>query len=88
MQEITNMLELILVDSANRERLVRDFQKRIGNNLFTASEAETKIYAELAYTMENYEPEEDVRQEDQSLYGDDRLIKEIEKAILKLKKAK
>jgi len=88
MQEITNMLELILVDSANRERLVRDFQKRIGNNLFTATEEETKIYAQLAYTMENYEPDEDVRQEDQSLYGDDRLIKEIEKAILKLKKAK
>ena len=88
MQEIINMLELILVDTANRERLVRDFQKRIGNNLFTATEEETKIYAQLAYTMENYEPDEDVRQEDQSLYGDDRLIKEIEKAILKLKKAK
>ena len=57
MQEITNMLELILVDSTNRERLVRDFQKRIGNNLFTASDAITKIYDELAYDMENYEPD-------------------------------
>jgi hypothetical protein len=88
MQEITNMLEVILVDSANRERLVRDFQKRIGNNLFTASEAATKIYDELAYTMENYEPDEDVRREDPSLYGDDRLIKEIGNALVKLKKAK
>ncbi len=88
MQEIINMLELILVDSANRERLVRDFQKRIGNNLFTTSEAETNIYAELAYIMENYEPDEEVRQEDSSLFGDDKLIKEIEKALTKLKKVK
>lgn len=88
MQEITNMLELILVDTANRERLVRDFQKRIGNNLFTVSDAITKIYDDLAYTMENYEPDEEVRQEDQSLFGDDRLIKEIEKALGKLKKVK
>jgi hypothetical protein len=88
MQEITNMLEVILVDSANRERLVRDFQKRIGNNLFTAPEAATKIYADLAYTMENYESDEEVRQEDSSLYGDEKLIKEIEKALIKLKRAK
>ncbi len=88
MQEITNMLELILVDITNRERLVRDFQKRIGNNLFTATEAETTIYAQLAYSFENYEPDEEVRREDPSLYGDDRLIKEIEKALNKLKKAK
>lgn len=82
------MLELILVDSINRERLVRDFQKRIGNNLFTTTEEETKIYANLAYTMENYEPDEEVRQEDTSLYGDERLTKEIEKVLIKLKKAK
>ncbi len=88
MQEIINMLELLLVDTANRERLVRDFQKRIGNNLFTASEAATKIYDDLAYTMENYEPDEEVRSEDPSLFGDDRLIKEVEKALNKLKKAK
>ena len=88
MQEIINMLELIKVDTANRERLVRDFQKRIGNNLFTASEADTKIFDDLAYTMENYEPDEEVREEDASLYGDDRLIKEIETALTKLKKAK
>jgi hypothetical protein len=88
MQEIINMLELILVNSNTRESLVRDFQKRIGNNLFTASDAVTKIYADLAYTMENYEPDEEVRQEDSSLYGDDRLIKEIEKALNKLKKSK
>ena len=88
MQEIINMLELILIDPINRERLARDFQKRIGNNIFTASEAATKIYDELAYTMENYEPDEEVRNEDPSLYGDDRLIKEIEKALSKLKKVK
>lgn len=88
MEEITNMLELILVDTVNRNCLVKDFQKRIGNNLFTASDTATEIYDELAYTMENYEPDEEVRQEDASLYGDDRLIKEIEKALNKLKKVK
>jgi len=88
MQEIINMLDVILVDSANRERLVKDFQKRIGNNLFTASEEETKIYDALAYIFENYEPDEEVRREDPSLYGDDRLIMEIDKALIKLKKVK
>jgi hypothetical protein len=88
MQKIINMLELIIADSTNRERLVRDFQKRTGNNLFTASEDATKIFDDLAYTMENYEPDEEVREEDTSLYSDDRLIKEIEKALIKLKKAK
>ena len=86
MQEITNMLELILTDSNNRERLVRDFQKRIGNSQFTASDAITEIYDQLAYTMENYEPDEEVRNEDTSLYGDDRLVQEVEKALNKLKK--
>ncbi len=82
------MLELIIADTANREQLVRDFQKRIGNNLFIAPEAATNIFDDLAYTMENYEPDEEVREEDASLYGDDRLIKEIERALSKLKKAK
>jgi hypothetical protein len=88
MQAIINMLELILVDSSNRENLVRDFQKRIGNSLFTASEKETKIYTQLAYSFENYEPDEEVRNEDSALFGDDRLIKEIEAALSKLKTAK
>jgi hypothetical protein len=88
MQAIINMLELILVDQSNRENLVRDFQKRIGNSLYIASEKETKIYTQLAYSFENYEPDEEVRNEDSTLFGDDRLIGEIETALSKLKATK
>jgi hypothetical protein len=88
MQAIINMLELILVDQTNRENLIRDFQKRIGNSIFETSEKEAKIYANLAYKVENYEPDEEVRNEDPSLFGDDKLVDEIKKALVKLSKVK
>jgi hypothetical protein len=88
MQKITDILEQILIDPTNRESLVKDFQKRIGNPSFEASEMETKIYTDLAYKMENYEPEEEVRIEGTSLFGDDKLVVEVEKALSKLEKLK
>jgi hypothetical protein len=88
MKEIIDILEQILVNPTNREALVKDFQKRVGDPSFEAPEKETKICTDLAYKMENYEPEEEVRMEDSSLFGDDKLIVEVEKALGKLNKDK
>ena len=85
MQEITNMIELILIDTLNRERLIKDFQKRIWNNLSTDSEEKSEIYRELAQTLDYYEPNEELRREDPSLYVDNKLVKEVELALVKLK---
>jgi hypothetical protein len=88
MKEIIDILEQILVDPTNRETLVKNFQKRVGDPDFDAPEKERKICTDLAYKMENYEPDEEVRNEDPSLFGDDKLVDEIKKALVKLSKVK
>ena len=69
MQEVIDILEQILVNPNNRESLVKDFQKRVGDPDFEASEKETKICTDLAYKMEDYESEEELEIEDSCLLG-------------------
>jgi len=86
MQAINNMLELILIDPLNRERLARDYQKRIRNTTITDSDEIIKVYNDLADIMDYYEPDQEIRKEDPLNYGDDRLLLEVREALNKLKK--
>jgi len=80
------MLELILIDPLNRERLARDYQKRIRNTTITDSDEIIKVYNDLADIMDYYEPDQEIRKEDPLNYGDDRLLLEVREALNKLKK--
>ena len=73
------ILEKILVDKLNRKRLVSEFQELIWN-----SENANEILSELAYNLDYYEPNEELRKEDSRYYGDDRLEQEVKSAMQKL----
>lgn len=74
------LLEKILTDKSNRKQLVSEFQELIWND-----ENASEILSELAYDLDFYEPDENLRRQDQSYYGDERLEEEIKSALQKLK---
>ena len=80
------MLELILIDTYNREYLVRDFQKRIRNTTLASNDEIIKVYNKLADTLYYYEPNEEIQNKDPSNFGGNRLIWELEQALNKIKK--
>lgn len=73
------ILEKILNDKLNRKRLVFEFQELIWND-----ENANEILSELAYDLDFYEPNEELRIESPSYYGDDRLEEVVKDAIQKL----
>jgi len=76
-----NILKEILNDKLNRKRLISEFQELIWNDeILSANE----ILSDLAYDLDFYEPNEELRKEEPSYYSDDRLEEEITSAIQKL----
>jgi hypothetical protein len=73
------ILEKILTDKVNRKDLISEFQELIWND-GNASE----ILSLLAYELDFYEPNEELRKEDPSYYGDEQLEEEVKSAIQKL----
>lgn len=73
-------LENILNDKLNRKRLISDFQESVWRN----NDAD-KILSELAYTLDFYEPDLNLRNEDISYFGDERLEEELKLAMEALK---
>ncbi|MBK6730818.1 MAG: hypothetical protein IPG60_07590 [Bacteroidetes bacterium] len=73
------ILEKILTDKINRKQHICEFQELVWND-----ENTNEILSELAYDLDFYEPNDELRKEDSSYYGDDRLEEEIRTAIQKL----
>lgn len=73
------ILEKILTDKLNRKQLISEFQELIWND-----ENANELLSELAYDMDFYEPNEKLRKENPSYYGDERLEEEIKSAIQKV----
>lgn len=74
------ILEKILNDKLNRKELIKEFQSQVWDN-----EKSIQILRDLAYDLDFYEPDEILRSDDPSYYGDERLEKEILVVIQKLK---
>lgn len=74
----TGFMHEIRDKSRSRERLIFEFQELIWND-----ENANEILSGLAYDLDFYEPNEELRKEDPSYYGDDRL-EEVKSAIQKL----
>lgn len=84
--EIIESLNKILSESEPvRTELIKSFQNEVWDDESIKNEFLNEILSELAYDLDFYEPNEEWRKEDPSYYGDDRLKKEIRKAIKKLK---
>lgn len=75
-----DILKKILSDKFNRKQLVMQFQEQIWNG----EGEENEILLELAYDLDYYEPDDELRKEDPSYYGDARLEEEIRLALQKL----
>jgi GGDEF domain-containing protein len=74
------ILEKILTDKVNRKKLISEFQELIWND-----ENASEVLSLLAYDLDFYEPNIELRKEDPSYYGDERLEEEIKLVINKLK---
>ena len=72
-------LDKILTDNLDRKRLIFEFQELIWND-----ENENEVLTQLSYDLDFYEPNEELRKEDPSYYGDDRLEEVVKFAIQKL----
>jgi len=89
MKNIISILQNILKekDTLNKEKLIEDFQNKIWiDNIIIESDPNYVIFSELAYDLEFYEPNPELRKGELSNYGDERLEKEIKNAIEKIEK--
>jgi hypothetical protein len=73
------ILEKILTDKLNRKQLISEFQILIWN----AQDCDETL-SQLAYDLDFYEPDSEIRKEDKSYYGDEILEDVIKLAIKKL----
>jgi hypothetical protein len=76
-----DILKKILTNKADRKQLISEFQELIWND-----EHPNEVLSELAYDLDFYEPNEDLRKEDSTYYGDDRLEEELNIVIERLQK--
>lgn len=76
------MIELInkiLRDKANRQKHISEFQQKVWDD-----EESNEILSNLALDLDYYEPDEKLRKEDSSYYGDAQLERELEDVLRKL----
>lgn len=71
-------LLLFLKEKNNRVRLIKEFQEIIFND-----ENASEVLSELAHDLDFYQPDEELRKESNSYYGDEKLEREIEEALKK-----
>ncbi len=69
-----------------RVNKVKEFQKIVWDDETIQNEILNDILSTLAYDFDYYEPNKKMRDEDSSYYGDERLSKEINAGLEKLKK--
>lgn len=72
------ILKKIIREKNNRVRLIKEFQEIIFND-----ENASEVLSELAYDLDFYQPDEELRKESNSYYGDEKLEREIEEALKK-----
>jgi hypothetical protein len=75
------ILKKILDDKLNRKRYIFEFQELIWND-----ENANEILSELAFDLDFYEPDDELRKEDPSYYGDDKLVEVLKSAMQKYQK--
>jgi hypothetical protein len=78
------ILEQILLSKTNRKQLIKEFQNQVWNKHIDVSESINNILSELAYDLDYYEPDDILRTQDNSYFGNDKLEQEIQIALKKI----
>lgn len=78
------ILKQILLSKSNREQLIKEFQNQLWNKDIKVSKSIYNILSELAYDLDYYEPNDLLRIEDNSYFGNDKLEQEIQIALKKI----
>ncbi len=74
------ILEKILMNNSNRLDLVKQFELLVAND-----ENVDDIFAELAWDFAFYEPNDELRKQDSSFFGNEQLERLIIEVLTKLK---
>lgn len=81
---IDKLIQIVESKGLERKRLIKEFQEIVWNDDSNSDNPAFDILCELAYDLDFYEPDEKIRKEDSSYYGDERLQQEIVFALNKL----
>lgn len=81
---INKLKQIIESNDLEREKLIKELQEEVWNVESSSNNPASEILSELAYDLDFYEPNEKLRSEDFSYYGDERLREEIASALKKL----
>jgi hypothetical protein len=83
--EIIEMLNKILVEKEPlRSELIRHFQTEFFKDENIENESLDEIISDLAYDLDFYEPNEELRKKDCSFYNNERLEQIIKASIIKI----
>ncbi len=75
----------ILKNKNQRYSLIKKFQERIWNDdKYSNNKMVNEVLKDLAYDLDFYEPDDNLRKESASYYGDARLEEEIKAALRKI----
>ena len=86
LSELINLLEQILSDRAQRAEHVKQLQQIVWNTINLHPDSEViRILRDLAYDLDFFEPDDQVRADDPALYGDARLEEEIRSTLERLR---
>lgn len=84
---IDKLNQILSSEGSERKKLVKEFQEQIWDERTNLDNPVFDILSELAYDLDFYEPDENLRSEDGSYYSDDKLEVEIASALKKLEAA-
>ena len=86
LEDIYKKLEKIISDQENRLSEIKEFQTIVWNDDISFSSEVDDCLADLAQDLDYYEINEEVRKEDSSYYGEERLVNEINTSLNVIKK--
>lgn len=79
------VLRQIVQDPDNRKKLIDEFQSEVWEGKLNGLNADVRnILGGLAYDLDYYEPDLNLRGEDGGYYGDEKLVSEVLEALKKI----
>ena len=86
--EAVKLMQEIVQERRALPEAIASLQQLVWNGELTGSSAVQEILRELAYDLEYYQPDPQVRAEDTSLYDEERAIAEIEEALARIERSR
>lgn len=86
LEEVCKILENIIYDKTSRVNEIKIFQNIVWNEDESFTSEIDDCLSDLAQDLDYYEDNEKIRKEDSSYYGEERLIKELNDTLSKLRK--